>query len=191
MGIGTEVPGAMFRVGASSGANGFGTGTNYRKRNLRMSTNRTQLSLILAAYLLSSGLSTTNLAKPFPEPNRRKRDQCPSWRQLLLHRCAWPLRSSSGLLAANLPLLSGGFHLPVAFGVDLFLPTREHILRRDEAGGAVQPDVDGSGPPSLRPDSEHLPATAAFRAEYTHFSAICASARFLRSIAEPCRLARV
>ena len=43
--------------------------------------------------------------------------------------------------AATLALLSGGFQLAVAFGVDLLLTPRQHVLRRDVAGGTVQADV--------------------------------------------------
>ncbi|MBV9679701.1 MAG: hypothetical protein JO185_25415, partial [Acidobacteriaceae bacterium] len=47
-------------------------------------------------------------------------------------------RSLSRLLATALPLLSSRFPLAVTFGVDLLLPPRQHILRCDVAGGAVQ-----------------------------------------------------
>src|SRR6202167_616446 len=49
--------------------------------------------------------------------------------------------SSRGLLAVTLALLSGGFQLAVAFGVDFLLTPRQHILRRDVADGTVQADV--------------------------------------------------
>ena len=49
--------------------------------------------------------------------------------------------SSSGLLATNLPLLPRRLQLPVALGVDLMQPPRQHVLRRDVARGAVQSDV--------------------------------------------------
>src|SRR6202034_3734067 len=49
--------------------------------------------------------------------------------------------SSRGLLAVTLALLSGGFQLAVAFRVDLRLTPRQHVLRRDVAGGTVQADV--------------------------------------------------
>jgi hypothetical protein len=57
------------------------------------------------------------------------------------HRCVSSLRSSRGLLAATLALLSRGFQLAVAFCVDLRLSPRQHVLRRDVAGGTVQADV--------------------------------------------------
>ena len=38
-------------------------------------------------------------------------------------------------------MLSGGFQLAVAFRVDLLLTARQHVLRRDVAGGTVQADV--------------------------------------------------
>src|SRR5215472_9237406 len=50
-------------------------------------------------------------------------------------------RTSSGLLTTNLPLLPRSFQLPVALSVDLLLPSRHHVLRRDVAGGAVQANV--------------------------------------------------
>src|SRR3954449_1352923 len=53
----------------------------------------------------------------------------------------WPPRSSGRMLATALPLLSGRFPLAVTFGVDLLLSPRQHILRCDVAGGAVQTDV--------------------------------------------------
>ena len=55
------------------------------------------------------------------------------------HGCC-PLRSSRSLLAATLTLLSGGFQLAVAFRVDVLLTPRQHVLRRDVAGGTVQAD---------------------------------------------------
>jgi hypothetical protein len=45
------------------------------------------------------------------------------------------------MLAAALTLLSGRFQLAVAFDVDPLLPTSQHILQCDVAGGAVQTDV--------------------------------------------------
>ena len=56
-------------------------------------------------------------------------------------RGGWPLRSSRGLLAATLTLLSGGFQLAVAFRVDLLLTPRQHVPRRDVSGGTVQADI--------------------------------------------------
>jgi hypothetical protein len=41
----------------------------------------------------------------------------------------------------TLALLPGGFQLAVAFRVDLLLTPRQHVLRRDVAGGTVQADV--------------------------------------------------
>jgi len=41
----------------------------------------------------------------------------------------------------TLALLSGGIQLAVAVGIDLLLTPRQHILRRDVAGGTVQADV--------------------------------------------------
>ena len=38
-------------------------------------------------------------------------------------------------------LLPGSFQLAVAFRVDLLLTPRQHVLRRDVAGGTVQADV--------------------------------------------------
>ena len=49
--------------------------------------------------------------------------------------------TSRGLLATNLRLLPRRLQLPVALRVDLLLPPSQHVLRRDVAGGAVQPDV--------------------------------------------------
>jgi hypothetical protein len=49
--------------------------------------------------------------------------------------------TSGGLLATNLPLLPRRLQLPVALRVDLLLPPRQHVLRRDVARGAVQPEV--------------------------------------------------
>src|SRR5262249_27857021 len=48
---------------------------------------------------------------------------------------------SSGLLATNLPLLPRLLQLSVALRMDLLLPPSEHVLRRDVACGAVQPDI--------------------------------------------------
>ena len=59
---------------------------------------------------------------------------CPTSRHLVA--C-----SSRGLLAVTLALLPGGFQLAVPFRVDLLLPPRQHVLRRDVARGAVQADV--------------------------------------------------
>lgn len=56
-------------------------------------------------------------------------------------RVAWRFCTSCGLLAAIPPLLPGRFQLAVAFQVDLLLPPRQHVLRRDIAGGTVQADV--------------------------------------------------
>src|ERR1039458_4039244 len=52
-----------------------------------------------------------------------------------------PFCTSRGLLAAILPHFPGRLQLPVALRVDLLLPPRKHILRRDVTGGAVQADV--------------------------------------------------
>jgi hypothetical protein len=41
--------------------------------------------------------------------------------------------TSSGSLATNLPLLPHRLQLPVALRVDLLLPPRQHVLRRDVA----------------------------------------------------------
>jgi hypothetical protein len=41
----------------------------------------------------------------------------------------------------TLALLSGGFQLAVAFRVDFLLTPRQHVFRRDVAGGTVQADV--------------------------------------------------
>jgi hypothetical protein len=57
------------------------------------------------------------------------------------HRGGWLLRSSRGLLAVTLALLSGGFQLAVAFRVDFLLTPGQHVLRRDVARGTVQADV--------------------------------------------------
>jgi len=51
------------------------------------------------------------------------------------------IRASSGLLAPNLPLFPRRLQLPVALRMDVQLPPRQHILRRDVARGAVQLDV--------------------------------------------------
>jgi hypothetical protein len=45
------------------------------------------------------------------------------------------------LAATNLPLLLRRLQLPVVLRVDLLLPPRQHVLRRDVARGAVQADV--------------------------------------------------
>ncbi len=45
------------------------------------------------------------------------------------------------MLATNLPFFPGRIQLPVALRVDLLLPPRQHVLRRDIARGAVQADV--------------------------------------------------
>jgi hypothetical protein len=71
---------------------------------------------------------------------------------------------------ATLTLLSGGFQLAVAVSLDLLLTSRQHVLRRDMAGGTVQADVVVMLHLDPRPDDVHLPATAAFPAEYTRFS---------------------
>jgi hypothetical protein len=52
-----------------------------------------------------------------------------------------PQQPSSGLLAANLPLLPRLVQLPVALNVDFLLTAGEHVLRRDVANRAVQTDV--------------------------------------------------
>src|SRR5689334_8243244 len=49
--------------------------------------------------------------------------------------------SSSGLLPTNLPLFPGDLQLPVPFRVDLLLPPRQHVLRRDVANGAIQTNI--------------------------------------------------
>ena len=49
--------------------------------------------------------------------------------------------ASSGAPATNLPLFPGFLQLPIALRVDLLLASGEHVLRRDLARGAVQPDV--------------------------------------------------
>ena len=49
--------------------------------------------------------------------------------------------ASRGLLSTALPLLPGRFQLAVAFRVNLLLPPRQHVVRRDVAGGTVQADV--------------------------------------------------
>lgn len=48
---------------------------------------------------------------------------------------------SGSLLATNLPLFSRRLHLPVAVRLDLLLPPRQHVLRRDVARGAGHADV--------------------------------------------------
>jgi hypothetical protein len=45
------------------------------------------------------------------------------------------------LVTANLPLLPRRLQLPVALRVDLLLPPRQHVFRRDIARGAVESDV--------------------------------------------------
>ena len=57
------------------------------------------------------------------------------------HRDGWPLRSSRGLLAATLTLLSGGFQLAVALSVNLDLSACKHIVWCHVADRTVQPDV--------------------------------------------------
>ena len=47
---------------------------------------------------------------------------------------------SGSLPATNLPLLPRLLQLPVALRVDLLLPPRQRVLRRDVARGAVQAD---------------------------------------------------
>src|SRR5207247_3902456 len=49
--------------------------------------------------------------------------------------------ASSGLMAANLPLLPRRIQLPVALHVYVLLPPRQHVLRSDVADGTVQADV--------------------------------------------------
>ena len=49
--------------------------------------------------------------------------------------------ASRGFLAPNLQLLPRRLQLPVALRVDILLPPRQHLLRRDVARGAVQADV--------------------------------------------------
>jgi hypothetical protein len=71
----------------------------------------------------------------------------------------WPLRSSRGVLAATLVLLSGSFQLAVPFRVDLLLTPRQCVLRRDVADGTVQADV----------------VVMLDTAEYPRFSAPCAT----------------
>src|SRR5229473_3105353 len=57
----------------------------------------------------------------------------------------WALMGSAVLMeipiAMILALLSGCFQLAVAFRVDLLLTPRQHVLRREVAGGTVQADV--------------------------------------------------
>src|ERR1017187_4635020 len=50
-------------------------------------------------------------------------------------------RSSRGLPAATLPLSPGRFQLSISLSMDLLLPPRQHVLRRDVADGTVQTDV--------------------------------------------------
>jgi hypothetical protein len=57
------------------------------------------------------------------------------------HTEKWRLTFLCDLLAANPPLLPSRCQLPVAFGVNVFLPSGEHIPRRDVADGTVQADV--------------------------------------------------
>jgi hypothetical protein len=45
----------------------------------------------------------------------------PSYFTAIRHRGGWPPRSSRSLLAATLTLLSGGFQLTVALGMDFYL----------------------------------------------------------------------
>jgi hypothetical protein len=71
---------------------------------------------------------------------------------------------SSGLLATNLPLLSRRLQLQVAIRVDFLLPPREHVLRRDVARGAVQPDVVVVVPRIRLRDAVRHRATTAFLA---------------------------
>jgi len=49
--------------------------------------------------------------------------------------------SSSGLLAANLPLLPSRLQLPVPLRVDLQLSSCQDVFRRDVTNRAVQPDI--------------------------------------------------
>src|SRR5215472_6266332 len=50
-------------------------------------------------------------------------------------------KTSSGLLAANLPLLPRRLQLPVALRVDVLLPPAQHVFRRDVGSGVVQAHV--------------------------------------------------
>ena len=45
------------------------------------------------------------------------------------------------LLAAELALSAWGLEFAVARGEDLGLPARQHLARRDESDGTVQPDL--------------------------------------------------
>ncbi len=49
--------------------------------------------------------------------------------------------TSRGLPAATLSQLPGRFQLAVPSRVDLLLPARQHVLRRDSASGTVQANV--------------------------------------------------
>src|ERR1700737_363934 len=62
----------------------------------------------------------------------------------------WPLRSSRGLLAATVTLLSGGFELAVALSVNLDLSACKHILRCHVADRTVQPRRGINSPGTLK-----------------------------------------
>ena len=47
---------------------------------------------------------------------------------------------SRSLAPTNLPLFPDRLQLPISLCVDLLLPPRQHVLRRDAADGAVQAD---------------------------------------------------
>jgi hypothetical protein len=49
-----------------------------------------------------------------------------------------PQGVSRSLLLVNLPLFSGQLQIPIPLGVDLLLPPRQYILRRNVADGTVQ-----------------------------------------------------
>jgi hypothetical protein len=68
--------------------------------------------------------------------------------------------------------------------LNLLLASGQHILRRDIANGTVQADVVVMLRRSLEPDAAHRPAKAVFPAGCTRSLAICASARFSRSIGD-------
>src|SRR5262249_38524462 len=102
-------------------------------------------------------------------PVEATRGTCPIW---------WPLALQAA--AAALALLSGRFQLAVAFCVDVPLPPRQHILRRDIAGGALQADVIVVGPRSLGPNAVHPRATVALRAECTRLEDV-SSVRLARN----------
>src|SRR5208337_5191993 len=58
---------------------------------------------------------------------------------------SWPFhqafRSSRSLLPTKLPPFPRLLQLPVALGVDLLSPPRQHVLRSEVADGAIQPNV--------------------------------------------------